>query len=68
MKHPIHFVVLAAGSCIASAFVVFLAGVATQSLPLKTAGLWFAIAAFVIACLPLISVIAVLAIEQLRRK
>lgn len=68
MKHPIHLIVLAAGSCIATAFVVFLAGFTSQSLTLKTVGLSLAIAAFAIACLPLLTLIAVLAIERLRRQ
>lgn len=68
MKHPIQFIMLCAGGCIATATVLFLSGIVADKPILKAFGCWFAIAAFGIASLPLLTVLVMLLVEKLRRK
>jgi len=68
MKHPIQIILVGAGGCVATAAILFVTGIFTESSLLKSIGAWFAIAAFAIAALPMLSVLVMLLIEKLRRK
>ena len=68
MKHPIHFILFGAGACMTAAVVLFVTGIFAKAPTLKTTGCWFAIAALVIACLPLIAIFVMVLLEKLRRK
>jgi hypothetical protein len=66
MKHPIQFIMLSAGGCIVTAASLFVTGIFAESSSLKTVGAWFALAAFAIAVLPLLTVLVMLLIEKFR--
>ena len=50
------------------AATLFVTGIFAEIPLLKTVGAWFAIAAFAIAVLPLLTVLVMLMIEKVRRK
>lgn len=68
MKHPIQFVMAGGGGCAAIGGILFVCGLLLDKPILKTVGCWFWIAAFIIACLPLLTLVAVAIIEKLRCK
>jgi hypothetical protein len=68
MKHPIHFIMAGGAGCFITGAVLFITGIASEKPVLKTAGCWFAIAAFAIASLPLFAVLVMTLVEKLRRK
>jgi len=59
---------LGAGGCTVIAATLFVTGIFAEIPLLKTVGAWFAIAAFAIAVLPLLTVLVMLMIEKVRRK
>lgn len=67
MKNPIRYVLIGAGGCIATAWVLFLAGVLAERPALRIVGSWFAIVAFAVASLPLTGYFIGMLVERLRR-
>jgi hypothetical protein len=68
MKHPIQFIMLGAGGCILTAAILFVMGIIAENPSFKLVGAWFALAAFAIGVLPLLTVLVMLLIEKFRRK
>jgi ammonia channel protein AmtB len=67
MKRPINFVIVIGGVLLLLGWLSFAAGHFLDIPELKTTGSWVLVAAFSIACLPLLLSIAVLLIDKFRR-
>ena len=68
MKHPVQFVMVGSGGCLIIAAILFATGLVRESESLKSAGVWFAVAASAIAAVPMIIFVFVLLLEKVRAK
>ena len=68
MKQPVQFVLAGSGGCFVIAAILFVTGLIRESAFLKSAGAWFAVAAFAIAAVPMIIFVFVLLLEKVRAK